>query len=341
MRAAILEENYKIRIGEVDDLRPGPKDILIETVFAGVCGSDVHAFKGVHPFRKPPVVLGHELVGTVAEIGKEVTGFEKGDRVTVLPLIACGECIYCRRGRQNLCLHKKLPGIEGWEGAFAEYFLSKPDITFKVGPNTDTRVGALAEPLAVGFHAMRQGRVERGSSVLVLGAGTIGLVTAAVAHWVGAGEIAVTDLYDFNLTVAKELGATSTYRAGEEGVEERILEDHPRKFDVVFLCSGAAITVKQAMGLIQRGGRIVFVGMFLKPLTLEMIETTLNELEMIGTIVYSKEDFRSSVELLDSGQLPFDRLITHILPLGKAQHALELLVGHGEDVIKILLDTKK
>lgn len=340
MKAAILEDKYKVAIREIDDPRPAPSDILIETRFTGVCGSDVHAFKGVHPFRKPPVVLGHELVGTIVEMGKDVTGFYIGDRVTVMPVITCQECIYCQRGQENMCLNRKVPGSEGWEGSFAEYFLSKPDITFRLGQNTSFETGALAEPLAVGFHSVSRGKVDTESKVLVLGAGTIGLLTAVAAKVAGARELAITDLYDLNLAVARDLGASATYSAKEEGIEDRILNEYPQKFDVVFLCSGAAITVKQAMKLIQREGRIVFVGMFLKPLTLEMIELTLNEMEMIGSMIYVKEEFQKAVDLLNSSRFSFDRLISHILPVEKAQYALELLAEHQEDVIKILLDLK-
>jgi L-iditol 2-dehydrogenase len=338
MRAARLMDQHEIVISEIDDLRTGPGDILIRTKYAGVCGSDVHAFEGIHPFRKPPVVLGHELVGTIVDMGKDVNGFHMGDRVTVMPLIACGNCIYCRRGRQNMCLNKKVPGSEGWEGSFAEYFLSKPDITYRLRENTSFETGALAEPLAVGIHAVNQGSVNAESRVLVLGGGTVGLLTAVAARVAGARELVITDLYDLNLGVARDLCAATPYNAKDESLKDRILTEYPDKFDVVFLCSGAAKTVKQAMGLTQRGGRIVLVGMFLQPVPLEIIEVTLNELEMIGSMIYSQEDFRKTIELLDSGRFRFDRLITHILPIEKAQHALELLAQHKEDVIKILLD---
>ncbi len=162
MKAAILEDKYKIMTRKVSDLRTGSDQILIETEFAGVCGSDIHAFKGLHPFRKPPVILGHELSGTVMEMGKEVKGFRAGDRVTVMPLIACGECVQCKRGRQNICLNKKVPGIEGWLGTFSEYFLSKPPITYKLGEGTSFETGVLAEPLAVGIHSVyNQVKVKR------------------------------------------------------------------------------------------------------------------------------------------------------------------------------------
>jgi len=340
MKVAILEDKHKIVIREVGDLRPGSDQILIETKFTGICGSDIHAFKGLHPFRKPPVILGHELSGTVVEMGKEVKGFRAGDRVTVMPLIACGECVQCKRGKQNICLNKKVPGIEGWLGTFSEYFLSKPSITYTLGEQTSFETGVLAEPLAVGIHSVyHQAKVETGSRVLVLGAGTIGILTALAAKVAGAREIVVTDLFDFNLKVTKDLCGARTYSVKKDGLEDTLLKDYPDQFDITFLCSGAPKTVEQAFRLTQRGGRIVVIGMFLEPVPVELIAVNLNELEIIGSVVYNRNDFKRALEWIDSGRFDFGKLITHVLPIEKAGDAMNLLIKHDENAIKILLAT--
>lgn len=342
MKAAILEEKYQIALKEVADLRAGPDELLIETKLAGVCGSDLHAFKGIHPFRKPPVVLGHELAGTVAELGKGVSGFRLGDRVTVMPLIHCGKCLLCQMGKENICLNKKVPGIGDWGGTFAQYFLSKPSITYKLGEKTSFEVGVLAEPLAVGIHSVfQQGKVDPGSRVLILGAGTIGILTALAVKMAGAREIVVTDLFDFNLKVTSDLCGAKTYSVKEAGLEERILKDHLEKFDVTFLCSGASATVKQAFTLTRRGGRIVVIGLFLEPVPLELTVVNLNELEIIGSAVYNHNDFKKAMEWIDSDLFDFKKLITHIFPIEKAQEALSVLDQHKENVIKILLDLRQ
>jgi 2-desacetyl-2-hydroxyethyl bacteriochlorophyllide A dehydrogenase len=339
MRVAMLEAKYRIAVREVDDVRPGPDDLLIKTRFAGVCGSDLHAFKGLHPFRNPPVILGHELSGTVAGMGDEVRGFRHGDRVTVMPLLACKNCLQCQLGNENICLNKRVPGIKGWLGTFAQYFLSKPSITYKLGENTGLDVGALAEPLAVGIHSVFQrGRVEAGSRVLILGAGTIGILTAVAAKMAGAKEIVVTDLFEFNLGVTRELCGAQSYNAKTERLEEIILEEFPQKFDVAFLCSGAPKTVAQAFLLTRRGGRIVVTGLVLTPVPTDLTAVSLNEFEIIGSQVYGHEDFRKAVEWIESGTFAFEKLITHILPIEKAEYALNLLDQHKEDVAKILLD---
>jgi L-iditol 2-dehydrogenase len=339
MKVAILEDKYRIAVREMSDLHPGPDDLLIETTYAGVCGSDLHAFKGLHPFRKPPVILGHELSGTVVDMGKEVRGFRPGERVTVMPLLACKKCQHCQMGDENICLNKRVPGTEGWLGSFAQYFLSKPSITYKLGENTGLDVGALAEPLAVGIHSVFQrGSVEAGSRVLVLGAGTIGILTAVAAKMAGAREIVVTDLFEFNLEITRDLCGAQSYNAKTEGLEEIILKDFPQKFDVTFLCSGAAKTVTQAFLLTRRGGRIVVTGLFLTPVPTELTAVSLNEFEVIGSIVYNHQDFKKAVEWIDSRTFAFGKLITHILPIEKVEYALNLLDQHAEDVAKILLE---
>jgi len=206
MKAAILENAGRIEVRDVRDLRPAPDELLIRTAYAGVCGSDLHAFRGKHPFRKPPVILGHEVAGTVVECGASVEGFRPGDRVTVMPLLPCGTCLLCRMGRANVCLNKRVPGVGEWLGSFAEYSLAKASVAFKLGAATPFELGVLAEPLAVGIHSVfRQARVAAGGRVIVLGAGPIGIFTAMAARAAGAGEIVMTDLLDFNLALVREM----------------------------------------------------------------------------------------------------------------------------------------
>ena len=162
MRAATLETTGKIVVGEVDDLSVGADEALIKVAYAGVCGSDVHSFEGTHPFRHPPVVLGHEVAGTVEALGPEAKGLAIGDRVTVMPYVACGVCHTCQRGLTYICENKVVPGSKGWVGTFAEYFVAKDRITYKLGENTSLKRGLLAEPLAVGVHSVRRARVAKG-----------------------------------------------------------------------------------------------------------------------------------------------------------------------------------
>ncbi len=338
MKAAVLVETGKIEIREIDGQTVGPDDILIKTAYAGVCGSDLHAFGGKHPFRKPPVILGHELAGTVVECGAGVGGYRHGDRVTVMPLVACGTCRLCRMGRENVCLNKQVPGAGAWLGSFAEYALAKASITYKLGEATPCELGVLAEPLAVGVHAVqRQARLEPGSRVLVLGGGTIGILTALAARAAGAGDIVATDLFEFNLALLRSLCGAAIIHAAEAGWEERLARAYPDKFDATFLCSGAPATVGQAVRQTRRGGRIIVTGLFLEPVPVDLTAVTLGELEVIGSQIYDHRDFRAAVDWIDAGRFDFRRLLTHVFPLEQAQHALTILANRTEDAVKILL----
>lgn len=342
MKAAVLVETGKIDIRDI--VRPGlaPDELLIRTAYAGVCGSDLHAFRGKHPFRRPPVILGHELAGTVVECGGSVQGFRPGDRVTVMPLLACGTCRLCRMGRENICLHKRVPGVGEWLGAFAEYALAKASVTYTLGDATPAELGVLAEPLAVGVHAVtRQARIESHSRVLVLGGGTIGILTAIAARAAGAADIVITDLFEFNLALTHALCGAAKVHADQKGWEEDLARAYPDKFDVTFLCSGAPATVGQAMRLTRRGGRIVVTGLFLEPVPMDLTAVTLGELELVGSQIYDHQDFRTAVDWLDAGRFDFGKLVTHVFPLAQAQQALAILADRSEDAAKILLDMSR
>ncbi len=173
----------------------------------------------------------------------------------------------------------------------------------------------------------------------MLGGGTIGILTALAAKVAGAGEIVVTDLFDFNLKVTNDLCGARTYSVKKDRLEDTLLIDYPDKFDITFLCSGAPKTVEQAIRLTQRGGRIVVVGMFLEPVPIELIAVNLNEIEIIGSAVYNHNDFERELEWIDSGRFDFWQLITHVLLIEKADDAMNLLIRHDENPIKILLAT--
>ena len=337
MKAAVLEGCESINIKDVADPDMGPEDVLIRVDYAGVCGSDIHAFKGQHPFRKPPVVLGHEVSGTVEKVGAAVLDLAEGDRVTVMPYRACGRCESCLSGRPNTCISRTMPGMGEWVGTFAELFRAGQEIVFRLGSRTSLALGALAEPLAVAVHSAQRGGVSVGDDVLILGGGTIGLLTAVAAKIAGAGRVALTDLFGHNLAVAAALGCDDCYDATDPGLEGSLNKVHPQGFDVVFLTAGAPGTVAQALEQVKRGGRIVVVAMFLEPISFPLLDVTMREIEVVGSQIYTRHDFVRALEWLDAGQYPLDDLITHVLPLKEAERSLQLASGHEDGAIKVLL----
>ncbi len=338
MKAAMMVDKFKIEMQELEDLKCGPDDILIATKYAGLCGSDVHAYRGDHPFRKPPVVLGHEISGNISKIGEKVNGFHIGDPVTVMPCLFCGDCTSCRNKKYNICVNKRVPGMGKWVGTFAEYFLSKPSITFKLKNNANLMIGALAEPLATAVHSIRRAKLKPGNDIAILGAGPIGLFTGLVAKETVADNVAITDLFDYNLSIAGDLYNALTYNALKENIQERMIKDRPDRFDVVCLCGNAEVMVKQALDIVKPGGRIVVTGMFLKPTDMPLIDITLREIEIIGTQIYDHDDFSDALDLLHSGKYDFQRFISHTLSLDKAQEAMNLVIDPHESTVKVLLE---
>jgi L-iditol 2-dehydrogenase len=337
VRVGMLREAGRVVVEEAPRPALGAGEVLIRVAYAGVCGSDLHAFLGTHPFRVPPVVLGHELSGEVAEVGEGVSEFAPGDLVTVMPTLGCGACRACLAGRPNICENKVVPGIKGWQGAFAEYFAAPTAVTYPLGPHTTLVQGVLAEPLAVAAHAVERGGVRPGSDVLVLGGGTIGLLIGYAAQRTGARSVAITDLYDYNLTVASALGFAHAYNARQEGLEDAIRRDYAGGVDVVFIAGAAPAIVGQATRLARRGGRIVSTALFGGPVPVDIVAITLYELELVGTQIYRDADFRQALAWLDEDGETIERLVDHVLPLERAHEAMVMLAERREDAIKVLL----
>jgi L-iditol 2-dehydrogenase len=332
----MLQETGVVEIVDVEVPQVGPRDVLICVHYAGVCGSDLHSFAGRHPFRHAPVVLGHEVSGTVVRVGDEVTECAPGDRVTVMPYESCGQCIYCRRGLSNICTEKRVPGIKGWTGTFADYFCAPAQTVFELGENTSLELGALAEPLAVAIHAVDRGQVDGSGPVLVLGGGSIGLLTALSARAAGAEQVVLTDLYEHNLRVARELGFDAR-QADEADLSAALQRDYAGGFHAVLLASSAPPTVALALDQVQRRGRIVVIGLFVEAVTVRLVDFAIYETEMVGSTIYTACDFERAIERLDRDGISYAPLITRVAPLEETQDVLAALHERREDAIKVLL----
>ncbi|MCL2000563.1 MAG: alcohol dehydrogenase catalytic domain-containing protein, partial [Planctomycetes bacterium] len=298
MKTGLLDKADHIVIAEAPCPKPGPGEVLLKTRFAGVCGSDLHAYKGLHPFRKPPVVLGHEISGHIEEIGPGVSGFAMGDAVTVMPALGCGECRLCRQGRTNICLKKKVPGAGGWLGTFAEYFAAPAAIVYKLPAGMGLDVAVLAEPLATSIHSAKVAGVGKGDQVLIVGGGTIGILAVAAAFEQGARDVAVTDVLDFNLNLARDSFGADPWNALDQDLEQKLLAKYPDKFDSVILCANAESTMHQSIRLVRRGGTVVVAGMYLEPINFCFLDITLGEIAMAGTQIYTDPDFREALRML-------------------------------------------
>lgn len=337
MKAVYAEENFKIGIREVPVPEIQEDEVLIRMNYAGVCGSDLHAYRGVHAFRKPPVMLGHEIAGEVVKKGAKVENVELGEHVTVMPQVGCGVCAHCKAGRINLCRTKRLPGMDGWGGTFGTYFAAHKSILCKLNGVPD-RLGALTEPLAVAVHVIKRAALHPSRDLVILGSGTLGLMILAIAPSYGFDHVMMTDIVDYNLKQAGKLGAAATVNVARENLEERVREVFGEEGAAsVIIAAGGPDILAQAMSITGSGGSITYFAMITKEMTLSTYPIVWKELNIHGSMNYTMEDFEDAVRLLKEAPEKFEMLITQEFPLEEAGKAFEILDKRTEPAVKILL----
>jgi len=338
MLQAVMTEPGKIAFRDVE--KPVPKDdqVLVQIKRIGVCGSDIHVYHGKHPYTSYPVVQGHEVSGVIAELGEKVEGFEVGDKVTFTPQVTCGKCYMCTHGMYHICDSLKVMGFQT-DGAAQEYFPVDTEKVLKLPENVSLDEGAMVEPTSVAVHANRRGGGAEGKRVLVLGAGTIGNLTAQVARASGARAVMITDINDYKVVKAKECGIDFAVNTAEEDLGEAILRNFgPDKADLIFECVGAQATITQAIDNARKGTTIVVVGVFgeIPRVNLGFVQD--HELTLVGTLMYQRQDYERSIELIAEGKLYLDRMITHRFPFRRYLEAYQMIdEAHGRS-LKVMID---
>lgn len=337
MKAVYAEENFKIGLRDIPVPEIRPDEVLIRMAYTGICGSDLHAYRGMHAFRKPPVMLGHEIAGEVVKTGAAVRRTKPGEHVTVMPQIGCGCCAHCKSGRVNLCGNKILPGTAGWGGTFGEYFAA-PESAVCGLKGVPDKLGALTEPLAVANHVMKRAALHPSGDLVILGSGTLGLMTLAIAPSYGFTRVLVTDITDYNLEQARALGAVRTVNVARQDLEQRVKETFGEEgVSNVVIAAGGPQILEQALSITGRGGMITYFAMITSPMTLNTYPIVFKELQVQGSMNYTMEDFEDAVRLLKEKPECFERLITHVFPLEEAGKAFEILDQRKEPAVKILL----
>jgi L-iditol 2-dehydrogenase len=308
MKAALLHAPRDIRVGDIPRPEPGPGELLIRIRATGLCGSDLHIYTGDREVSYPQA-LGHEFAGDVVELGDGVSGFAMGDRVTAEPNFSCGECIYCREGLPNLCVNRIGLAIN-CHGTLAEYVAVPARFAWKLPDSLTYQQGTLVEPLMVGVHAVRRGRVRLGDTVAVMGCGAIGLMTIAAAKVAGARVFAV-DIVPEKLEIARRLGAEAVFNARQGDALDAIRALTPEGQGplIVFETAGVAVTVQQALQLVRSGGRVVLVGLSTQPAQLIPLNVARREVEIIGSFIYYAGEFAIGIRLIADGVIDVDQLV--------------------------------
>jgi 6-hydroxycyclohex-1-ene-1-carbonyl-CoA dehydrogenase len=330
VKAAVFHGGGKpLNVEDVPTPSPGPGQVLIKVAGCGVCHTDLHYIDhGTPTFKDPPMILGHEISGTVEEIGQGVDNLADGDPVLVAAVTSCGACDACREGRENICAHGEMLG-NNIDGGFAEFVVAPAKDIFVLPaemPLVESSI--IADAITTPYHAVvNRGQVRPGDSVVVFGCGGVGLNVVQIAAAQGARVVAV-DLSAEKLAWAKELGASATANPTEHDRLDKAL----RKLtgggaDVAFEVIGNPGTQEQALGSLKTGGRAVFVGYSPKPMNLNSGRVMFRELEVVGSLGCRPVDYPRVIELCRQGRIELERLVTHRFGLDDIEKALETLRG--------------
>jgi len=338
MKAAYVEKPFSAGVRNIPMPEIRDNEVLIRVAYAGICGSDLHIYRGRHAYRIPPVMLGHELSGVIIKTGAAVTKYQIGDRVTVMPQVSCGKCIPCQKGHGNNCLHRIAPGTKAWQGAFSEYFPAPETTLVKIGDKLSLEWAALAEPLAVAVHTIRQIALENRRKILVQGTGTIGLFITAIAPIMEIEQIVTTDIFPYNLKLAEKYGAKKGIRLPDENVEEVIQKIYGEELATATIVgAGTPDTVRQAIACTAEHGDIILLAMMASKIPFVPYSMSQKEISMKGTHTYTMDDFKKSVEILSSGKIDFSPIITHRFPVEEIQTAMEIIDKKTQDSVKVLI----
>lgn len=310
-------------------------EVLIKVRASAICGSDLHIARGMHPSAPLPVTIGHEFSGNVVAIGKNVHNIGLGERVTVEPCIVCGECEACRHGDYGYCEHITFTYRNG-DGAMADYVVVKSPYVYSLPDYLSYETGALIEPLAVATHAVRRADVRLGEQVLIIGAGAIGMMTAAMCRRSGAAEVIVADFSESRLEMALKVGATRVINSKKTDLEVEVmrLTEH-RGVDKSFECVGRESCFNQAIMTLKRNGVATIVGIYEHPQIQFMASRLVtHEIKIQGAQGYCW-DF--PVAIAASKEIPLEKFITHIFPLDRLQEALDTALDRESNSIKVIV----
>ena len=331
-QAAVLHSPGDVRLEEVPVPTPGPREVLIRVAAVGVCGSDIHYYEHgrIADFVvESPLVLGHEASGVVVAAGAEAS-LRPGTRVAMEPGVPCGHCRQCRTGRYNLCPDVRFFATPPIDGAFAQYVTLDEAFAHPVPDSLSDEAAALIEPLSVAVWANRKARVEPGMSVLVSGAGPIGLLCAQVAKARGAARIVVTDVSEHRLQVARRLGAHEVVNVRERDPRSVISDA-----DVLLECSGSPQAIDSGIRCVAPAGTVVLVGMGdpTVPVPVDVVQR--NELWVTGTFRYAHA-YPAAIALAASGAVELDGLVTSHFGLAETEQALRA-VRQDPTALKVIV----
>ena len=336
MKALIFQGPNRVELGEQEEPKLTTGQVLLEVAACGICGTDLHVYRGLPASWPVPGVRGHEITGKVLAWANDVQGFDIGDRVVVQPLIFCGKCNACISGRTNLCYNTRLVGGE-YQGGFAERVAVPAQSLFKLPDNLTLEHATLTETLATPVHAFQQNISGLLRSVAILGAGPQGLLSLQISKRLGVKLIAISDVVPHRLMVAESLGATLTINANKtDPVKDILAMTDGEGVDLVMETAGVSMTRKQAVKVLRPGGTAVFLALGADQTPMNFLTIVPKELKLHGTQCYLDADFARAIVLLEDGDIKADMLIT-TASLEEGPEMFNKLANDPNDVIKAVL----
>ncbi|MBW7881519.1 MAG: galactitol-1-phosphate 5-dehydrogenase [Caldilineaceae bacterium] len=334
MQALVYENPWQMPLRDVQEPEPGDHEVTVEVVAVGICGSDVHGYTGSTGRRTPPLIMGHEFSGVIDRVGRGVTGYQRGDCVTVQPLITCGECENCRVGRYNLCSRRSGIGMNV-DGAYAERVRVPAAQLYRMPETLSFTKGAMVEPLAVAMRAANLTPLHLAGSVAVIGAGTIGLLTITALRMKGAGRIVAIDVDEHKLEMAERVGADALVNSRKTDPVEavRALGGVDAVVEAVGITATAALSVQ----LPRNGGHVTWIGNSAPEVTINMQQVVTRELTVSGTYGFTHE-FGDALEAIARGRIDPTVLVEQTAPLSKGPELFHALATGNANMVKVMLD---
>jgi L-iditol 2-dehydrogenase len=341
MKALVLKEYKKFSCEDVPAPAPTPDEVLISVKACGICGSDVHGMDGSTGRRRPPIIMGHEASGVISQVGSSVKGWSPGDRITLDSTIYCGHCEFCRRGEINLCDNRRVLGVSCEDyrqnGAFAEFVVAPPHILYRLPDPVTFEQAALVEPFAIALHAISRATITLNDTVVVIGAGMIGLALTQALKHTGCGRLICVDIAAERLELARQCGATDVINSANQNAGDTIQQlTSGRGADLSFEAVGVTATVDLALRSVRKGGTVTLVGNVAPKIDFPLQIAVTRELTIHGSCA-SRGEYPACLAMLGRGELEAAPLISATAPLSEGAAWFDRLYRKEPGLMKVLL----
>jgi 2-desacetyl-2-hydroxyethyl bacteriochlorophyllide A dehydrogenase len=339
MQRLVATSLNTVTLQEAEKPKVQPGEILVQTLVTGVCGSDMHALQGHHPFVPLPYKPGHEVVGIIREISPDVKGFSVGERVTIEPDLPCWDCKNCKNGNENLCENLRFFGCGYEQGGMADYWTLPAKRFHKVPESFSDEAASLIEPLSTPVHAVKLSCVGSkdltGKTVAIIGCGTIGLLTLIAAKYFNAKKIVMTDLLPGKRDRAKRLGADVVLDAGSSTLPSDVRAEFGESVDIVFDCVAIQHTISQAIEMADKAGTVMVVGVPAKEVTIPLPIIQDHQIRIQGSATYLPADYEDSIKIIGAAGFNALDFVTSVFPKEESQKAFDTAIAG--DQIKVLI----